>query len=51
MGMTEKMKLQRKFENEILELIDNLYEYTRSDLQGRISAIVMNTIREVKKIE
>lgn len=34
-----------KFEDEILELIYSQEEYTTSDLQGRVSAIVLNIIR------
>lgn len=45
-----EMKIQWEFENEILELIDNQDEYTRSDLQGRVSAIVMNIIRKGKEL-
>lgn len=29
-----------KYENEILDLIDNQEEYTRSDLQGIVSVLV-----------
>lgn len=46
----KEMKLQWEFENEILELIDNQDEYTRSDLQGRVSAIVMNILRKGKEL-
>ncbi len=38
-----------RFENEILELIDNRDQYTRSDLQGRVEAIV-NGIMSDKRI-
>lgn len=34
-----------EFENEILELIDNQNDYTRSDLQGIVSVLV-NKIME-----
>lgn len=37
--------LTNKHENRILELIDNQAEYTRSDLQAVVSALV-NTIME-----
>jgi hypothetical protein len=40
-----KPELTSEFENEILELIDNRDEYTRSDLQGVVSALV-NRIME-----
>lgn len=33
-----------EFENEILELIDNQNEFTRSDLQGCVTAIVHKII-------
>ncbi len=46
----EKIKLVNKYENEILELVDNQDEYTRSDLQGRVMAIIMQTIEETKKL-
>lgn len=39
-----------KYEDEILELIDERDEYTRSDLQGRVAAIVMKIIRETKTV-
>jgi len=50
MEATEEMKTQWEFENEILELIDNQDDYTRSDLQGRVSAIVMNILRKGKEL-
>ena len=40
--------LKNKYENQILELIDNKEDYSRSDLQGRVMAIVMNIISEIK---
>jgi len=47
------MKLINKYENEILELIENQMstdgrDLTQSDLQGRVTVIVMNLIREVR---
>jgi hypothetical protein len=39
-----------KFENEILELIDNQDDFSRSDLQGIVMALVMK-IREAGKKE
>ena len=45
-----EMRIQWDFENEILELIDDQDEYTRSDLQGRVSAIVMNILRKGKEL-
>jgi len=50
MEATEEMRTQWEFENEILELIDNQDDYTRSDLQGRVSAIVMNILRKGKEL-
>lgn len=47
----KELELIRKYENEILELIDNLNEYTRGDLQGRLTAIFMNIINEVKSLK
>ena len=38
-------RLTNGFENEILELIDNQDEYTRSDLQGLVTVLV-NKIME-----
>jgi hypothetical protein len=35
-----------EYENEILELIDNRDEYSRSDLQGVVQALVMKIQRE-----
>jgi hypothetical protein len=32
--------ITNEFENEILELIDNQDEYTRSDLQGAVTILV-----------
>ena len=38
-------KITNEYENEILELIDNQNEYTRSDLQGLVTVLV-NKIME-----
>lgn len=46
----KEMEIQWEFENEILELIDNQDDYTRSDLQGRVSAIVINILRKGKEL-
>lgn len=35
-----------KYENEILEIVDNRDNFTRSDLQGAIMAIVMNILSD-----
>ena len=43
-------KIQNKYEEEILSLVDNQDDYTRSDLQGVVSAIVFNIIRATEKI-
>ena len=47
--MDDETRERFQFEEEILELIDNQDEYTRSDLQGRLSAIVMNILRRRNK--
>ncbi len=45
--ITKKEMLKNNvYENEILEVVDNQDAYTRSDLQGRVSAIVMQIVRE-----
>ena len=36
-----------KYSNRILDLIDNSDDYTRSDLQGIVDAVVINIIAEV----
>lgn len=38
-------RITNEFENEILELIDNQDDYTRSDLQG-IVAVLVNKIMQ-----
>ena len=43
--MNKAMRKQLEIENDILEFIDGQDGYTRSDLQGRVSAIVMNAMR------
>ena len=50
MEATEEMRIQWKYEEEILELIDEQDDYTRSDLQGRVTAIVMNILRKGKEL-
>ena len=37
-----------KYSDEILEVVDHQNEFTRSDLQGRIEAIVLNILTERK---
>ena len=44
------MNLQFSLEEEIFELIDNQDDYTRSDLQGRVSAIVIKALNAVKPL-
>ncbi len=39
-----------EFENEILELIDNQDDYTRSDLQGIVSALVNKIMEKGHKV-
>jgi hypothetical protein len=39
------MRQEWKIENDILELIDGQDAYTRSDLQGRVSAIVRDAMQ------
>lgn len=43
-------KLTNEYENEILELIDNQDEYTRSDLQGIVTVLVNKIMNEGFKI-
>lgn len=38
-----------EYESEILELIDNQDNYSRSDLQGRVMAIVLKIQKEAKE--
>lgn len=42
--------LTSKYEDEILDLIDNQDEYTRSDLQGIVTALVNKIMMEGFKI-
>ncbi len=39
-----------KYENEVLNLIDNRDEYTRSDLQGIVAVLVNKIMQEGFKI-
>lgn len=39
------VRLINKYSEEILKVVDNQDEYTRSDLQGVVDAIVMNILR------
>jgi len=42
--------LTNEYENEILELIDNQDQYTRSDLQGIVTALVNKIMENGYKI-
>ncbi len=42
----EELKRRSGYEDKILNVIDNQADYTRSDLQGVVSAIVNNIIKE-----
>lgn len=44
----EQILKNSKYEDEILDLIDNRDDFTRSDLQGAVSAIVLKIQREAK---
>lgn len=43
-------RLTLEYENEILELIDNQDEYTRSDLQGIVTVLVNKIMENGYKI-
>ncbi len=47
--MTKRQLMHAEFEDRILDIIDNAEDFTRSDLQGVVMALVMNLIREVEK--
>jgi len=42
----EKMQIVNEYSDEILELIDNREEFTRSDLQGIVEALVMKILKD-----
>jgi hypothetical protein len=48
---SKKEKLISMYENEVLELIDNQDDYTRSDLQGIVYAIVAKIVREAQALK
>lgn len=48
MHSKKNILLVNKYSNEILEVIANRDEFTRSDLQGVVEAIVMNIVNEQK---
>ena len=37
-----------EYSDKILEIIDNSADYTRSDLQGAVDAVVMSIISEIE---
>ncbi len=43
-------RLTNEYENEILELVDNQDEYTRSDLQGIVTVLVNKIMESGYKI-
>ena len=43
------MEYERKAENDILELLAERDNYTQSDLQARVGAIVQNLISSAKR--
>ena len=45
----EEVLKNNEYENEILELIYNQDQFTRSDLQGIVSGIVLKIIRETRE--
>ena len=47
----EQTLKNNEYENEILELIDNGDEYTRSDLQGIVQALILKIQSEAKQYE
>jgi hypothetical protein len=48
--MNKKEQLIFKYEDKILDLIDNRDEFTRSDLQSCVTALVMQLINESEEI-
>ena len=48
MNDKETRDIRNKYEDEILELIDNRDNFTRSDLQGVVMALVQTIIAEGK---
>lgn len=48
--LTDKEKLMFKYSDKILDIIDNLEEFTRGDLQGAIEAQMMMIISEAQKL-
>jgi hypothetical protein len=49
--MTDIQKVRTRYEDEILDLIDNQDEFTRSDLQGIVSALVQKIMLDSTNID
>lgn len=49
MRTKEEILLLSKYESEILDIIYNQEEFTTSDLQGAVQAVVLNIYREGQK--
>ena len=49
MSAADNVHLVNKYTNEILELMYSQEDYTTSDLQGMVSAIVLSIISDAKK--
>jgi hypothetical protein len=49
MSAADNVHLVNKYTNEILELMYSQEDYTTSDLQGMVSAIVLSILNEQKK--
>ncbi len=49
MSAADHVHLVNKYTNEILELMYSLEDYTTSDLQGMVSAIVLSILNEREK--
>ena len=45
----EEILINNEYESSILDLIDNRDEFTRSDLQGCVGAVVLKIVRETKE--
>lgn len=51
MPTKEEIRIMNEFENQILGLIDYQDDYTRSDLQGAVGAIVWNILNKGKNLK
>lgn len=49
MSAADNVHLVNKYTNEILELMYSQEDYTTSDLQGMVSAIVLSILYDVEK--